>query len=426
MEQQSLLESICNGLDSAFFMLEITGDRDFRYVKINKAYERLSGIKDKEITGKTMEELIPVISAESLDLTRRNCRRAVETGETIRYEEKIILERTEKRYLTKLTPLKDPQGKVFRIIGNTEDITEFKNIQNELKENQRSFINLMNNFSGIFYRCLYDKYWTMKFVNSGCFRLTGYRPEDLIDNRHIAYIDLIHPDDRSKVLHNVEESLSKAQNFKMEYRIRTRDNLEKWVMEEGFGVWGEDNRLSHLEGFITDITGLKKAEKEILVKLSEIERFNRLTIGREERVIELKKQVNELSKELDREVPFDMFKTSGGEMEGPGIAGMEQEDMGKVGSGVVEALKLGDFQRLFENFSRTMKVSSAVIDLKGEVLVKSPWQRICTDFHRVNNRTCKRCIESDTDLALKLKMGQRFSMYRCKNGLTEKNCLLSP
>ena len=66
-----------------------------------------------------------------------------------------------------------------------------------------------------------------------------------------------------------------------------------------------------------------------------------------------------------------------------------------------------------------MGIAAAIIDLEGEVLVGSRWQRICTDFHRVNERTCEKCIESDTQLANELQQGKRFSIYRCRNGLTD-------
>ena len=47
------------------------------------------------------------------------------------------------------------------------------------------------------------------------------------------------------------------------------------------------------------------------------------------------------------------------------------------------------------------------------------WQKICTGFHRTNPVSCARCIESDTLLANEMKEGSRFSIYQCKNGLTD-------
>jgi len=76
-------------------------------------------------------------------------------------------------------------------------------------------------------------------------------------------------------------------------------------------------------------------------------------------------------------------------------------------------------QKLLDSFCDAMGVAAAIIDLDGKVLVGSRWQRICTDFHRVNERACEKCIESDTQLANELQQGKRFSIYQCRNGLTD-------
>ena len=74
---------------------------------------------------------------------------------------------------------------------------------------------------------------------------------------------------------------------------------------------------------------------------------------------------------------------------------------------------------LLESFCEAVGIASAIIDLEGNVLIGVRWQKICTDFHRVNESTCKRCIESDTELANELRKGKKFSLYRCKNGMTD-------
>ncbi|MBF0138580.1 MAG: PocR ligand-binding domain-containing protein, partial [Magnetococcales bacterium] len=76
-------------------------------------------------------------------------------------------------------------------------------------------------------------------------------------------------------------------------------------------------------------------------------------------------------------------------------------------------------QDLFQMFANAVGVPMAIIDLEANVLASSRWQRVCTDFHRVHDRACANCIESDTRLALELKEGQEFTIYRCKNGMTD-------
>jgi PAS domain-containing protein len=57
---------------------------------------------------------------------------------------------------------------------------------------------------------------------------------------------------------------------------------------------------------VKDITERKRAEEELARRVEELERFNRLAVGRELRMIELKRQINELSEQLGKEPPYDV------------------------------------------------------------------------------------------------------------------------
>ncbi len=46
----------------------------------------------------------------------------------------------------------------------------------------------------------------------------------------------------------------------MVYRIVTASGEEKWVWQQGVGVFSPDGELQSLEGFISDITERKRAE----------------------------------------------------------------------------------------------------------------------------------------------------------------------
>jgi len=75
--------------------------------------------------------------------------------------------------------------------------------------------------------------------------------------------------------------------------------------------------------------------------------------------------------------------------------------------------------KLCESYTQTNGVVTALLDLDGNVHVKSGWQDICTKFHRVNPTSSKRCTESDTILAGQLAAGNQYNIYRCKNGLVD-------
>jgi PAS domain S-box-containing protein len=144
-----------------------------------------------------------------------------------------------------------------------QEFAQLKQSEDKLRESERQLTTLMANLPGMAYRCRNDEYWTMTFASNGSLALTGYQPADLIDNRTIAYNDLIHPDDRQAVWEKVQQSLAAGKGFQLTYRIRTAAGEEKWVWEQGLGIFSEDAKLLALEGFITDITEKKQAEQAL-------------------------------------------------------------------------------------------------------------------------------------------------------------------
>ena len=160
------------------------------------------------------------------------------------------------------------------------DITERKEFEKKLQEKQRQLVTLMSNLPGMVYRCKNDPDWKMELISDGCYSLTGYKPEELIDNARLPYAELIHSEDRQMVWDTIQAALSEQNPFQLVYRITTANREEKWVWEQGQGVFAPDGELIALEGFITNITERKRAEQEwekliaeLELKNAELERF---------------------------------------------------------------------------------------------------------------------------------------------------------
>lgn len=121
--------------------------------------------------------------------------------------------------------------------------------------------NLTENLPGLFYRCHYDEKWTMIQVSTGITELTGFLPQDLIDNHTVSFADLIFEEDRDRIWKTCTESISQKKNLNNEYRIKTRNGDLKWVKEIANGVYDDDGSLMYLEGYISDITKIKLEEE---------------------------------------------------------------------------------------------------------------------------------------------------------------------
>jgi diguanylate cyclase (GGDEF)-like protein/PAS domain S-box-containing protein len=154
-----------------------------------------------------------------------------------------------------------PILKIFAARAGAE--IERRQAEQELRESQRTLTTLMGNLPGMVYRCRNDKDWTVEFASEGCYQLTGYPPSDLMQKKVSYGQQLIHPDDQETVWKNVQAALQECRPFQLVYRIKTARGEEKWVWEQGRGVYSGEGAVLALEGFIIDITERKRAEEEV-------------------------------------------------------------------------------------------------------------------------------------------------------------------
>jgi len=144
-----------------------------------------------------------------------------------------------------------------------------RRLHREMRQTERFVSTLFSNLPGMVYRCRNDRDWTMEFVSEGAHELTGYTPEELTDDRPPSFADLVHPEDGERVRRKVQEGVGGGSPFQIEYRLRTKDGGEKWVWEQGTAV-SPDGTPGALEGFITDISVRKAAERETRQQLGRL------------------------------------------------------------------------------------------------------------------------------------------------------------
>ena len=134
-----------------------------------------------------------------------------------------------------------------------ESYDQLEELEQKLEQKNRQFSALIEHLPGMGYTCNNDPEWTMIFVSEGCKDLIGYKPEDLIGNKRKSYNEVIHPDDREYVWWQVQQAVANKESFRLLYRVITADGEEKWVWEEGMGVFDDNGELVSLQGFIHDI-----------------------------------------------------------------------------------------------------------------------------------------------------------------------------
>ena len=151
----------------------------------------------------------------------------------------------------------------YNYVCIVQDITNSKEMEEQLKENNRKQTVLLSNLPGLAYRRIYDCDRAMQFISDGCLQLTGYHPDILLENKELSYNDLITKEYRNQIRKEWDCTLAKRAQFRYEYEITTASGAQKWVMELGQGIFNELGEVEALEGIILDISDRKEMENNI-------------------------------------------------------------------------------------------------------------------------------------------------------------------
>ncbi len=193
----------------------------------------------------------------------------------------------------------DSTGKIIRSIGIVQDITERKQAEKALQESEKRFSAIFHTSPvAIALTRMEDN--TLLDVNEAWERITGYSKSDAIGHKTQELNLWVKPDERKKMI----ESL-KNQNIasgEVDIRRKNGDIYNVLMLAVIINIDGENYLLTMAQ----DITERKRAEEKILEQFDELKRWQNVILGREERIIELKKEVNELLELLGKEKKYHL------------------------------------------------------------------------------------------------------------------------
>ncbi len=233
-------------------------------------------------------------SVDVINATNHYSKQCVETREPVTFQ---VSTRSDRSHLLTITlfPLLEASGDVEQIVGICQPIN-IKSLSGNsqpidskepsaahaevaaiaapgehsaVEQSQRWLGSLIDSLPGIVFSCANDSEWSMRYLSKGCFELTGYDSDELVGpDRIVSYNAVTHPEDLPDVLNSIAQAIAKHEPYMIEYRIRTKSGQEKWLWEKGRGIYDQEGNVLSLEGFITDITELKCAEKALREKES--------------------------------------------------------------------------------------------------------------------------------------------------------------
>ncbi|MCC6811375.1 MAG: PAS domain-containing protein [Deltaproteobacteria bacterium] len=143
---------------------------------------------------------------------------------------------------------------------------------------ERAYASILEHLNGMAYRCRNDEAWTAELITNGSELLTGYRPDELIENRVASLGSIIHPDDTGPLWEKCQANLAARSACSNEYRIVTRGGEVRWVLDVAHGVYDRHGALLAIEGFMSDVTARRRLE-ETVAHAQRLDSIGRLASG---------------------------------------------------------------------------------------------------------------------------------------------------
>ena len=146
-----------------------------------------------------------------------------------------------------------------------------------------ALLSITGRMDGFLYRCRNDADYTMLYISEGIERVSGHPAKDVIGNKVCSFTSLIYAEDLPAVNAAVDAALVTRDNWNIVYRIVPQQGAPIWVREIGGGVFNDADTLEFLEGFVIDITELKRLEQINERSLLDLTEANRaLQVAKEE------------------------------------------------------------------------------------------------------------------------------------------------
>jgi PAS domain S-box-containing protein len=134
---------------------------------------------------------------------------------------------------------------------------------------------------------------TLLRVNPKFCELMGYAEGELVGRN---FLDLTHGDDRARTSPLMRELIRARDGYMIttEKRSLRRDGSVVWVLLSAAVVRDADGKPAYVVSMVSDISERKRSEAQLLEQLDELRRFQKVTVDRELRMLELEVQLRAL------------------------------------------------------------------------------------------------------------------------------------
>jgi PAS domain S-box-containing protein len=232
-------------------------DKDLTYRFVNRAYETWFGLRQEDVVGMTVEELV---GAAAFDSVRTHLDR-VFAGETAEFETTLPYVRTGPKYVrVTYSPRLGPGGEVAGFFALVLDLSSKKDSEDALRRSEEEFRAIFEHASSGKVKAEPDT-GRILMVNQRLCEITGYSREELMSK---SFLDITHPDDLESEIERLRMlAQGKSDIWQLEKRYVRKDGSICWVLVSGRLIRDSEGEALNTIATVTDISEFKATQKAL-------------------------------------------------------------------------------------------------------------------------------------------------------------------
>ena len=276
-------------------------DLDFSFVRCNSSFCNFLNYREEDLIGKKFAD---ITYSEDKEKGLNDIKQIIEgKKKSARFVKRYISKEGKILWgIVNIGIVKDKNDKPLYFLTTVEDITERKKAEEELIVSEEKY-RLLHDNAGIGVG-VYDTEGKILLFNKQALKNMGGKAEDYIGKN---LKDAFGEEKGTKYINRIKEVVKSETSIEYEDHIITSAG-DFWFNSIQTRIKDKDGGIIGVQVIAKDITNRKKTEKELHKKIEELQRFHDLTVGRELKMIELKKEVNELAKKAGMEERYKIVK----------------------------------------------------------------------------------------------------------------------
>ncbi len=146
--------------------------------------------------------------------------------------------------------------------------TQLEQQASQLQQERDRFLN----GSVMIFTWLNDENSPVEYASGNVRDILGYSVEEFTNNS-VRYMSLIHQDDQQRVLQEIADNIADRMTsfIHAPYRLTTKTGDIVWVVDTTTIIRNQQHKVSHLQGYLVDITATVQLEEEALATKERLE-----------------------------------------------------------------------------------------------------------------------------------------------------------